>query len=243
MIYAPQAVPPDWALRCGGGPLTIGNDVATTEKKSSNPSAFTVMEKLNGIFWERLVVRFKSEDPEVPEQILTSILDARPAGEWRSLNIDASSERLNAQRMRKKFRSRLVVNLIVSSESILWREGGNEEKFSYKTLLGDLYCSAFEDGIIAAPPDVFFLADHRLVKKYAGSYATEIDEAGNHGDTFDSGKLAYWGHIRSGGPTRAEAAQVGIGAANPNPLKSRPGLIGPIGGGRLFGRTARRLGT
>lgn len=242
MIYAPHAVPPDWAIHCGGGPLTVGNDVATTEKKTSNPSSFTVMEKLNGFYWERLVVRFKSADPEVPEQILTSILDARPAAEWRCLNIDASSERLNAQRMRKKFRARLIVNLIVNSETIEWLEGGQKEKFSYKTLLGDLYCSAFEDGKIAAPPDVFFLNDHRLVKKCAGSYQTEVDEGGNHGDTFDSGKLAYWGHVNGSGRIRAEAVRVGNLSPSTAPLINRPGLIGPIGGGRLVGRPINRLG-
>jgi hypothetical protein len=241
MILAPHAVPPDWALRCGGGPLTIGNDVATTEKKTSNPSAFTVMEKLNGIYWQRLIVRFKSEDPEVPEQILTSILDARPARDWKNLHIDASSERLNAQRMRKKFRARLPVFLVVNSEAIDWTEGGNTERFSYKTLLGDLYCSAFEDNRIALPPEAFILTDHRLVKKQSGGYVTEVDEGGNHGDTFDSGKLAYWGHISKSGKVSAEGMQVGEGGGKPAPLKNRPGLIGPLSGGRTFGRTLRRL--
>ncbi len=238
MIYAPNAVPPDWSIRCGGGPLTVGYDVATTEKKSSNPSAFTVMEKLNGLYWERLVVRFKSEDPEVPSQILTSIIDARPARDWRNLNIDASSERYHSQNIRKQFRSRLPVFLIVNSEAIDWEK----ERFSYKTLLGDLYCSAFEDNQIALPGELFILADHRLVKKYGGGYTTDVDEDGNHGDTFDSGKLAYWGHIRKGGG-RLEARGVAVGSLGPanRSIMSRPGLIGPIGG--MLRRGGNRLGT
>jgi hypothetical protein len=237
MILASSAVPPDWALRCGGGPLTIGNDVATTEKKTSNPSAFCVMEKLNGIYWQRLVVRFKSEDPEVSYAVIKSILDARPASEWRCLNIDASSERYHAQNVRRRFRARLRVNLIVNSENIVFEK----EKFTFKSLLGDLYVSAFEDGIIALPPDNFILGDHRLVKKQAGGYVTEVDEEGNHGDTFDGGKLAYWGHQKNGsGKARARAAAVGGQGITPGG-KNRPGLFGNIARQLGFGSHGSRL--
>lgn len=235
MILASSAVPPDWALRCGGGRLTLGNDVATTDKKGSNPSSFTVMEKLNGFYWERLVMRFKSTDPEVSYAVIKSILDARPAAEWKCLNIDSSNERYHAQNVRKKFRARLKVNLIVNSETIIFGKGFDKDKFSFKTLLGDLYVSAFEDGIIAMPPDEFLLGDHRLVKKHAGGYVTEVDEAGNHGDTFDSGKLAYWGHIGTGGKVVADAAAVGnFPPGDSQSLRNRPGLIGPMRG-RRFG--------
>ena len=228
MISASSAVPPDWALRCGGGPLTLGNDVATTDKKSSNPSAFTVMEKLNGLYWERLVVRFKSTDPEVSYAVISSILDARPEREWRCLNIDASSEKYHAKNVQRKFRGRLRVNLISSAETIVFEN----EKFSFKTLLGDLYVSAFQDGILALPPEEFVLSDHRLVKKQAGGYVTEVDDEGNHGDTFDSGKLAYWGHIKGGGRVRASGMQVGgLGSSKSS---NRPGLIGSIA--KRFGR-------
>jgi hypothetical protein len=206
--------------------LTIGNDVATTDKKSSNPSAFTVMEKLSGIFWQRLVIRFKSADPAVTYAILESILAARPASEWRRLCIDASSEKYHAQTMRKRFQNRLAVDLISNAEAIDFQG----ERYSYKTLLGDLYVSAFEDGIIALPPDTFILDDHRLVKKQSGGYTTEVDEGGNHGDTFDSGKLAYWGHLNGSGKVRVQALSVG-GISSNKP--TRPGLIGSI---------ARRLG-
>lgn len=230
MISASTAVPPDWALHCGGGSLTLGNDVATTDKKSSNPSSLTVMEKFGGFFWERLVVRFKSADPEVTFSIISSILDARPAAEWRRLAIDASSERYHAQTVRKRFRHRLPVDLVVNSEAIDFQG----ERFSYKTLLGDLYVSAFEDNRIALPPDNFILADHRLVKKQSGGYVTDVDDEGNHGDTFDSGKLAYWAHVRGGGAASAAALQVG-GVPGKN-VARRPGLIGSIagrfGGGR-----------
>jgi hypothetical protein len=195
--------------------------VATTDKKTSNPSGFTVMEKLNGLYWERLVVRFKSVDPEVSYAVIKSILDARPANEWRCLNIDATSEKYHAKNVQSKFRGRLRVNLIVNSENIIFEN----EKFSFKTLLGDLYVSAFQDGILALPPEEFVMADHRLVKKQAGGYVTEVDEEGNHGDTFDSGKLAYWGHISGSGKVSAGAVSVGT-MSGKSPW--RPGLIGSI---------------
>lgn len=181
------------------------------------------MEKLEGIFWERLVVRFKSDDPEVTFAILTSILDARPASEWRRLCIDATSEKYHAKNVSKKFKARLPVVLVVNSEAIDFQG----ERYSYKTLLGDLYVSAFQDNIIALPPEPFILGDHRLVKKQAGGYVTDVDDDGNHGDTFDSGKLAYWAHIAGGG-VAAQAAAVGVGSLAKEKVL-RPGLIGPIG--------------
>lgn len=231
MILASEAVPPDWVKFVGCGHLGIGFDVATTEKKTSNPSSLTVSETLGSMEFQRLVVRWKSEDPDVAETIIRSVLEAAPRNQLRGLAIDASSERLNAQTFRKKFRSFCPVHLIVNSEAIDW-EG---QRYNYKTLLGDLYCSAFEDGCIALPPGAFIISDHRLVKKNAGSYTTEVDEIGGHGDTFDSGKLARWIHVRKGGPVRASAAAVGSFGTKPK----RPGLIGPIG--RSAGNTRRKM--
>lgn len=236
-----QAIPPEWAdLITDDGPLALGYDVATSNKGKSNPSSITAMQRSGPVAIARLVISWKSAEPEIARQIITALLDdiERVGARARRLNIDASSEKYFAADMRTFLRSRLPVDLIAGNQTLKFRG----EEMDAKTLLGNMYCSALEDNLILLPAGSFIELDHRLVKREAGRFVTELGPSGEHGDTFDSGKLAYWG-IQNSGTTRAHAAQVGTGAGNPNPLKSRPGLIGPIGGGRLFGRTARRLGT
>ncbi len=220
MILATEALSADWTRHLTGGLLGIGYDVATTINKTSNPSSITVTEDYAGKFYERLIVRFKSEDPEGAMQILDSIFEAVDPRKLRSLCIDSSNEKYHARNVRKRFRKFCPVYLIGSGESVLWQG----EKFSYKTLLGQLYVSNFEDGRIALPAGEWIVKDHRLVKNHAGSFATDLDDDGNHGDTFDSGKLSLWSHLRGGrGQTAGiRAMQVGGSASKP----SRPGLKG-----------------
>jgi len=231
MISASDILPADWTRFIGPGHLAVGHDVATTDKKTSNPSSLTVTEKIGGMFFERLVIRWKTPDPDVAKSIIGEVMKALPRNQLRAFCIDSSNERYHAQNLRKAFRHYCPVHLIVSGEAIDFEN----QRFTYKTLLGDLYVSAFTDGCIALPPGAFIISDHRLVKKQNGSYQTDVDESGNHGDTFDSGKLAYWGLVKSGGPTRAHAAAVGSHGKAPE----RAGLIGPIG--RSFQNTKSKL--
>lgn len=207
MILATNVVPSDWTLHLKGGLLGIGYDVATTINKTSNPSSITVTEAYGGKFWERLIVRFKTEDPEAPMQILDSILGAADPRKLLSLCIDSSNEKFHARNVRTRMRKYCPVLLIASGEKVKW-EGSD---FTFKTLLGQLYVSNFEDGRIGLPDGEWIVKDHRLVKNHAGSYATDLDDSGNHGDTFDSGKLSLWSHLRSSRGTSAgvQAAQVG----------------------------------
>jgi len=231
MISAATAIPTDWAIHIGPGNIGIGHDVATTDKKTSNPSSLTVTEQLGSMFFERLVVRWKTPDPDVAYALIDSVMDALPANQIRRFAIDGSNERYHAANLRKRYRSKCPVDIVVSGEAIDF-EG---QRYSYKTLLGDLYVSAFEDGCIAIPAEEFIVSDHRLVRKQNGGYTTEVDESGNHGDTFDSGKLSYWALVHGSGPIRAHAASVGSFGAGPK----RPGLIGPIG--RSFSAARRNL--
>lgn len=219
-MLATEAIPTDWTRHLTGGPLGIGYDVATTEKKTSNPSSITVTEDSGGKYWERLVVRFKTADPDAATQALASILGAVPSNLIRSLCVDASNEKYHAQNIRKKFRSICPVYLISSGETIVWAG----EKFSFKTLLGNLYVGAFEDGLLGLPAGEWIVKDHRLVKNHAGGFATDLDEEGNHGDTFDSGKLSLWAHQRGGKGTAkgVRAMRVGGGASQSRPdIKNR----------------------
>jgi len=218
-MIATEALSADWTRHLRGGKIGVGYDVATTEKKTSNPSSLTVTEEHAGLYWQRLVVRFKSADPEAAMQILESILAACPPKLLLSLNVDASNERYHAQTVKKRFRRHCQVNLVAGGETLIWQH----EKFSYKTLLGNLYVSAFEDHKVAIPAAEWLLKDHRLVKNHAGGYATDLDDAGNHGDTFDSGKLAHWAHVNRGKRSAAGIAAMQVGG-NGRPGGDRRGM-------------------
>lgn len=220
MILAPLAVPTDWTRHLKGGLIGIGYDVATTINKTSNPSSVTVTEDYGGKFWERLIVRFKAEDPESPMQILDSIFSSVDPRKLRSLCIDSSNEKYHARNVRTRFRKFCPVYLISSGEKVKW-EGA---EFIYKTLLGQLYVSNFEDGRIALPDGEWIVKDHRLVKNHAGSFATDLDDSGNHGDTFDSGKLSLWSHLRGARGTSAGATAMAVGGQNSS--QPRAGLKG-----------------
>jgi hypothetical protein len=221
MILAPHVVPSDWTRHLQGGLLGIGYDVATTINKTSNPSSITVTEDYGGKFWERLIVRFKSEDPEAPRQILDSILSAADPRKLRSLCIDSSNEKYHARNVRTKMRKFCPVYLIASGEKIKW----DGTDYLYKTLLGQLYVSAFEDGRIALPDGEWVVKDHRLVKNHAGSYATETDDSGNHGDTFDSGKLSLWSHLRGARGTAEGVRAMAVGGTSKQ-SRQRKGSFG-----------------
>lgn len=124
MILAPLAVPPDWTAHLRGGLLGVGYDVATTINKTSNPSSITVTEDWGGKYYERLVVRFKAEDPESPMQILESIFSAVDSRKLRSLCVDSSNEKYHARNVRTRMRKYLPVHLIAGGEKVKW-EGAN----------------------------------------------------------------------------------------------------------------------
>ena len=178
--------------KLGNGPVGCGWDLATTTKETSNPSSFTVTEKFGGAYIERLVLTWKTDSDMVQEARATAILKTiagrADGGRCRRLCIDATNERLFAQRMKRELGRLCTVELVVGSESIT--PPGEEEAVNYKTFTGDQYMSLFRDGQIDAPPSVYLKEDHRMVKKEKGLFVCEPAPDGKHGDTFDSGKLS-----------------------------------------------------
>lgn len=228
-----EAIPSDWAARITDGALALGYDVATSEGGVSNPSALNVMERVGRVCMSRLVVSWKTREPAVARQIFSAVLDdiQRVGRKPRRLVIDASNEKYFAADMRTFLRARVAVDLVAGNQKLAFRG----EELDAKTLLGNMYSAGIEDGLILLPSGEWIEYDHRLVKREAGRFVTDLGKAGEHGDTFDAGKLAYWGLHASGSP-KAEAAQVGTGVSGNQNLNNRPGLIGPLRGGRTFGR-------
>ena len=92
-------------------------------------------------------------------------------------------------------------------------------------MLGNLYAGLYEDGLIATCGDKRFKDDIRRVHRERGSFETELGENGEHGECFDSGKLAYWALESGAGRAYAEAMAVG---AQARPSAREAGVLGTL---------------
>lgn len=229
-----EAIPRSWTDYLTDGTIGVGNDLATTTKKKSNPSSITVTQLVGRVYFTRLIVTWKTADPDVSEEMLNVVLsdltDAmhRP----RRTCLDASNEVFFATQLKRRFISVCPVDLIKGGSKIDYRG----ESMDSKSLLGNNYVNHFDDGIITLPVSDYVKADHRLVMRDRGSFTTSLGRAGEHGDTFDSGKLSVWAIDSGTGRIQADAAAVGFTSV---PKPQRPGLTGPIG--RRIGRIITRL--
>jgi hypothetical protein len=210
------------------GPVGLGYDVASTTGEKSNPSSITATENVGGERFQRLVVVFKSKHRAVAEdylrRIAATVRARREGGPARRLCIDASNERLAAQETSNALEAVLPVQLVLGGASVDPLPPGYRDAINYKTLLGDLYCAAVNDGRTALPADDYIKADHRLPVKDGGRYLCTPDGDGRHGDTFDSGKLAEYA-LQAG--EEPEAASVDM---RPNERAGRPMGSRQLGG-------------
>jgi hypothetical protein len=183
-------LPGDWRARLGeiSEPVTVGFDVATTEKNSSNPSSITIMEKVGTLYLARLIFRWKTNDPKISRAYLGEIASVLKV---RRLCVDASNERFFAKALRDQLSPWCPVELVVSSENITV----GMVELPTKTYLGNLLVNALDDAQLALPADRWVRQDFRLVRKVSGRFDTEVDASGNHGDSFDSTKLALHGWV------------------------------------------------
>lgn len=194
MIAIREAISPNWAESLAAGKVCFGLDVASTEGKKSNPSSLTATEYWDRIYWQRLVVRWKTEHYAVMLGILELVIGAVPREQRGVLVVDTSNEKFLARGLAKDL-SGLVRVVGVYGQQVVRYCG---EKSDAKTAMGAAYCSALEDALIAMPPGKWLETDHRLVTRNGARFEADVDAQGNHADTFDSGKLSYWGHIGTG---------------------------------------------
>lgn len=210
-----QAIPVEWVHLLGAGKITLGHDIATTVKGTSNWSTLAVMEHVSPLYIVRLLARWRTAVAAESLDLLDAVVsDIEGAGRRASrFCVDASNEKYHADRIRTFFMGRVPTELVVAGEKIDWRG----ESYDYKTLLGDLYSAAFEDNFMALPAGVWIRDDHRLVGKDGARYVVELGKDGGHGDTFDAGKLAYWGQLSKAdlppGSVRAVRVGDGVGKA------------------------------
>ncbi len=196
------------------GPVGIGVDIATTTKGTSNPTGVTVTEKIGVEKIQRLVITWKTWDPDIATERIERIVDCvyrRPdGGRARRLATDGTNERYYAISLSRALAGAIPVDIVVMSEGI--EVPGNEKPINYKTHLSSRYVGELEDNHLTLPPERYIKDDHRLVKKDRGLFVCEPDAQGRHGDTFSSGMLADWAvESTSGAITREVMGQIRMG--------------------------------
>ena len=214
----------------GGAKVGLGWDLATTEKETSNPSSFTVIEELDAVNWRALVtIAWKTADPEIAKararMIVSAVNSRRLGGRARRLAIDATNERYFAVQVQRELAALVPVELVVASETV---EQPGAESITKKALLGNALAGDINDNRATLPPEKYIKEDFRRVKRDRGSFACELGPNGEHGDTFDSHKLALHA-LRSnldGAITEETLLQI---------------RIAPAGSGRLGNFQPRRL--
>lgn len=214
-----QAIDPSWKQHLVRGcPIGIGLDPGTTEQGYSNPTGFCVTQKMGMDYVVRLLARWKTNDPEITTGLILQALEMPHNLRPRRLVIDASSEKFFAADLRKKLRGKCQVELVSSTQTMRYRG----EEMSAKVYLGNLLINTLEDGQLWLPESKWVQNDFRLVKRDKGSFSTEVDSSGGHGDTFDACKLSLHALVSRGGPAVAHAAPVGTEGKRPSSGGSWP---------------------
>jgi len=160
---------------------------------------------------------WKTRDPEIANQRLSSILDTleRHGIRPRALAQDATNERYYAEQNRKFFRHRVPVILVVASQSV--DKPGLDKPTNWKEYLGNQLVAKLDDNNLTLPPDDYTRTDYRLVMKDRGKFVCEPNDQGMHGDCFDADKLA--GHALSAVSNRRTIVAPMDYSSTPNPLR------------------------
>jgi hypothetical protein len=206
------------AVMSYGGPglWGAGYDIATTTNKKSNPSSLTLTQARGNERWAKLIFRWKSANPDFTERLIIGALEAliHVGGTVQKLCVDASNERFFATRL-KSLVTCCPVELVVSGEVVATGDP-TQPQMRQKERTGSLLVNHANDRLLALPPHGLVKADFLLVKKEKGLFVTDLDPAGNHGDTFDSTKLSILA-LDGGGAVEALFPQRGEAARSPHP--------------------------
>jgi hypothetical protein len=210
----------------GAGGIGLGWDLATTEKETSNPSVFTVMEQNALDYIARTVFVWKTRDPDVAlyraKRIIETVKKRELGGRARRLCIDATNERYFATIAQKSLAAELPVDLVIASESI---ERPGEEPITMKSYLGAELVAILDDNKLTLPPERYIKEDFRLVKRDRGTFVCDPAPDGKHGDSFDGTKLALRA-LRIGGTMAYQVVRPSSGGFNKRvPIGRRKGVL------------------
>lgn len=194
------------------GPVGIGLDPGTTTKKTSNPTGLALIQEVGADYIARVVVRFKTSDPDVVIALVRELCSLPHSLRVRRICADATSEKFFVANLRKAMAGIVPVDGIVGSENTEYRG----EKMLLKAFTGNQLVHTMEDGHLLLPNEKWLEKDLRSVKRANGTFEADVDAEGNHADCFDAIKLGLHALMRGGGRVEASAAGVGqFGSATP----------------------------
>lgn len=164
-----------------------GYDIATTTKQKSNPSSLTLMQSRGSERWARLIIRWKTGNPDFAKRIVQRSIDCLKQTDAivQRLCVDATGERYFATQLASEIKG-TTVELVIASEKVQVAD----QMLAQKERCGSLLVNTANARLLALPPAGWVKTDFLLVKKDKGLFVNELDPAGNHADTFDSTKLA-----------------------------------------------------
>jgi hypothetical protein len=212
VMKAADILPPGWrGVFAPAGRVGIGMDLGTTNKAKSNPTAIAVCQEVGLDVFTRLLIRYKVDATklDVHELLLRLIVEGLHAVDLRVVRVcvDATSERYGAAELARRLRGLVPVALIVASEGTEYRG----QKMKFKEYQTNLYLHQIDDGRLALPDEQWVEDDARQVKTERGLFYADVDEEGNHADTFDATKQALHALRMHGGGGAAEVTGAGAG--------------------------------
>lgn len=217
MLSVADIIPSGWRdLIAERGRCGIGLDVATTTKRTSNPSAIALIQEMGLDFVVRLILRFKTQDPEVTKAVIRELCDLPHGLRVRRVCADGTSERFFVANLKASLAGTVVVEPIVASEKMTFRN----EEMTWKQYLGNLLVNTCEDGHLWLPNEKWLEKDLRQVQRNNGTFEADVDGEGNHADGFDGIKFglhAVGAGKKWSGSVEASAARVGGVGAGPGP--------------------------
>lgn len=203
-IHLQSIIPRRIPLASDTSPLGLGLDVATTEKNTSNPSALALAEATGPEIRIPFLIRWKTANPEITIAIIQATLSALAPRRPRKLCVDATSERFFAAELRRRLIAALPVEMVISSQTITHLG----QSMTVKSYLGNQLINLLDDNLLTLPDAPWISDDFRLVKRDRGTFSTDIDPSGAHGDTFDAVKLAIHAVRHTSGPAQADPAPI-----------------------------------
>lgn len=206
-IHASRILPPGWQdLITSGAKTTIGLDLATSENDTSNPSALSIMQEVGRDYIARVMVRWKTKDPDVTS-IVAEAACRLPHNLRPTFIVDSSNERFFAKTLTRSLSRLASCHLYFANEKVQYLG----EDIERKTLVGNLLRNALHDGRLILPEDRWIFDDLRLVKDHKGGFLFETDKDGNHADAAQSLMLCMEGFLKSSSG-RVEARACGTGS-------------------------------
>lgn len=207
----------------GAGLVGVGFDVATTEKATSNPSSLTVMTRADGGLLAPVTLVWKTKLPRIAKARIRAVLQAialRPdGGRARRLCIDGSNEVYFAMEVQEEMADLVPVELVKGGEV---EDQPGKDPITKKARLGNQLVAVFDDNQLTIAPEPYIKLDMRLVKRDRGTFTAELGPSGEHGDTFDSHKLALEALTSTaGGMENVDGCFLGGGKARRSQFRAR----------------------